>query len=76
MSAKNLEESPMAIWADAQQKVLAGWLDLVQETEEPSRKMVKNRAFLRSGKRISSRAIGTLKTSNIPFSKNAAIMGR
>lgn len=27
----------MTTWADAQQKVLAGWLDLVQGTEGPSR---------------------------------------
>ena len=42
MSEKNPEESLMTTWADAQQKVLAGWLDLVQGTEEPSRKMVWN----------------------------------
>ena len=42
MSEKNPEESLVATWADAQQKVLADWLDLVQGMEEPSRKMVWN----------------------------------
>jgi len=37
MSEKNPEESLVRTWADAQQKVLAGWLDLVQGTEGPSR---------------------------------------
>jgi len=36
MSEKNSEESLVVTWADAQQKVLAGWLDLMQETEGPS----------------------------------------
>ncbi|HKF35740.1 MAG TPA: hypothetical protein VKB35_02470 [Ktedonobacteraceae bacterium] len=37
MSEKNPEESLVTTWADAQQKVLAGWLDLVQGTEGASR---------------------------------------
>ena len=37
MREKNPEESLLTTWADAQQKVLAGWLDLVQGTEGPSR---------------------------------------
>jgi len=37
MSERNLEESLVTIWADAQQKVLEGWLDLVQGTGGPSR---------------------------------------
>jgi hypothetical protein len=37
MSEGNQEIGLVATWADAQQKVLAGWLDLVQGTERPSR---------------------------------------
>jgi hypothetical protein len=36
MREKNPEESLLKTWSEAQQKVLAGWLDLVQETEGPS----------------------------------------
>ena len=39
MSEKNPEEGLVTTWADAQQKLLTGWLDLVQGTEQPSRKM-------------------------------------
>ncbi len=42
MSEKNPEESLLTTWADAQQKVLMGWLDLVQGTEHLSRKMAWN----------------------------------
>ena len=45
MSEKNPEESLLTAWANAQQKVLkglTGWLDLVQGTERPSRKMAWN----------------------------------
>ena len=42
MSEKNPEESQVTTWADAQQKVLIGWLDLVQGTEQLSRKMAWN----------------------------------
>ena len=42
MSEKNPEESLVTTWADAQQKVLIGWLDLVQGTEQLSRKMAWN----------------------------------
>ena len=42
MSEKNPEESLLSTWADAQQKVLMGWLDLVQGTEYLSRKMAWN----------------------------------
>jgi hypothetical protein len=44
MSEKGPEESLVTTWADAQQKVLMGWLDLVQGTEHLSRKMVWNEA--------------------------------
>ena len=37
MSERNQEKGLVATWADAQQKVLAGWLDLVQGMEGPSR---------------------------------------
>ena len=37
MSERNQEESLLTTWTEAQQKVLAGWLDLVQGTEGPSR---------------------------------------
>ena len=37
MREKNPEESLLKTWSEAQQKVLAGWLDLVQGTEGPSR---------------------------------------
>jgi hypothetical protein len=37
MSERNQEKGLVETWADAQQKVLAGWLDLVQGTERPSR---------------------------------------
>jgi hypothetical protein len=40
MSEKSPEETLMTNWADAQQKMLVGWLDLLQGTEQPSRKMV------------------------------------
>ena len=40
MSEKSSEETLMTTWADAQQKMLVGWLDLLQGTEQPSRKMV------------------------------------
>jgi len=40
MSEKSPEETLMTTWADAQQKMLVGWLDLLQGTEHPSRKMV------------------------------------
>src|SRR5260370_40170188 len=42
MSDRNQEESLVSTWADAQQKVLAGWLDLVQGTERPSRAVTWN----------------------------------
>ena len=42
MSEKNPEESLLTTWADAQQKVLMGWLDLVQGTEHLSRKLAWN----------------------------------
>ena len=37
MGEKTSEESLLKTWSEAQQKVLAGWLDLVQGTEGPSR---------------------------------------
>ncbi len=37
MSERNQEESPLSIWAGAQQKALAGWLDFIQETPKTSR---------------------------------------
>jgi hypothetical protein len=37
MSERNQEKGLVETWADAQQKVLASWLDLVQGTERPSR---------------------------------------
>ncbi len=40
MSEKSPEETLMTTWADTQQKMLVGWLDLLQGTEQPSRKMV------------------------------------
>ena len=42
MSEKNSEESLVTTWANAQQKVLAGWLDLVQGRERPSRTVTWN----------------------------------
>ncbi len=42
MSKRNSEESLVKTWADAQQRVLAGWLDLVRGTEQPSRAMTWN----------------------------------
>src|SRR3989442_1408708 len=42
MSEKSPEESLVATWAEAQQNLLTGWLDLVQGTEQPSRKMAWN----------------------------------
>src|SRR5213594_2458815 len=40
MSEKSPEETLMTNWADTQQKMLVGWLDLLQGTGQPSRKMV------------------------------------
>ena len=37
MGEKTSEESLLKTWSEAQQRVLAGWLDLVQGTEGPSR---------------------------------------
>src|SRR5690348_6793210 len=37
MGERNSEESLLSTWAGIQQKVLEGWLDLVQATERPSR---------------------------------------
>ena len=37
MSERNQEKGLVETWADAQQKVLASWLNLVQGTERPSR---------------------------------------
>src|SRR5262249_12697646 len=42
MSEKNSEESLVTTWADAQQKVLVGWLDLMQRAEGPSLMKVWN----------------------------------
>src|SRR5260370_33226823 len=42
MSDRNQEESLVSTWADAQQKVLAGWLDLMQGTERPSHAVTWN----------------------------------
>ena len=42
MSERHQEESLLSTWASAQQKVLAGWLDLVQETQRPSRTVACN----------------------------------
>jgi len=40
MSEKSPEETLMTTWSDAQQEMLVGWLNLLQGTEQPSRKMV------------------------------------
>src|SRR6266852_8140816 len=40
MSERSPEETLMTSWADAQQKMLVGWIDLFKGTEQPSRKMV------------------------------------
>ena len=37
MGERNQQESLVSIWVNTQQKVLAGWLDLVQGAERPSR---------------------------------------
>ena len=42
MSERNQEESLLSTWASAQQKVLAGWLDLVQGTERSSHAVTWN----------------------------------
>src|SRR6266849_6312901 len=42
MREKNPEESLVAAWADAQQKLLTGWLDLVQGKRQPSRSTAWN----------------------------------
>jgi hypothetical protein len=42
MSEKNTEESLVTTWADAQRKLLTGWLDLMQGTEGPSLMKVWN----------------------------------
>jgi hypothetical protein len=40
MSEKSPEETLFTTWSDSQQKMLVGWIDLLQGTEQPSRKMV------------------------------------
>src|SRR5437899_7134389 len=42
MSERNQEDSLLSTWASAQQKVLAGWLDLVQGTERSSHAVTWN----------------------------------
>ena len=42
MGERNQEESLLSTWAGTQQKVLAGWLDIVQATERPSRTVTWN----------------------------------
>ena len=42
MSERNQEDSLLLTWASAQQKVLAGWLDLVQGTERSSHAVTWN----------------------------------
>src|SRR5437868_15258922 len=42
MSERNQEENLVTTWADAQQKVLAGWLDLMQGAERPSHAVTWN----------------------------------
>ena len=42
MREKNPEESLVTAWADAQQQLLTGWLDLVQGKGQPSRRMAWN----------------------------------
>jgi len=40
MSEKSPDETLFTTWSDAQQKMLIGWIDLLQGTKQPSRKMV------------------------------------
>lgn len=40
MNEKSPEETLITTWSDAQQKMLIGWIDLLQGTEQPSRAMV------------------------------------
>ena len=40
MSEKSSEETLITTWSDAQQKMLIGWIDLLQGTGQPSRTMV------------------------------------
>ena len=42
MREKNPEESLVTAWADAQQQLLTGWLDLMQGKGQPSRSMAWN----------------------------------
>jgi hypothetical protein len=42
MGERNQEESLLSTWAGTQQKVLAGWLDLVQPAQRPSRTVTWN----------------------------------
>jgi hypothetical protein len=42
MGERNSEEGLLSTWASTQQKVLAGWLDIVQATERPSRMVTWN----------------------------------
>ena len=42
MSERKQEESLLSTWTSAQQKVLAGWLDLMQQTQRPSRTVAWN----------------------------------
>src|SRR5437667_12376620 len=42
MSERNQEDSLLSTWASTQQKVLAGWLDLVQGTERSSHAVTWN----------------------------------
>ena len=39
MGERNSAESLLSTWAGTQEKVLAGWLDIVQASERPSRAM-------------------------------------
>ena len=42
MGERKQEESLLSTWAGTQQKVLAGWLDIVQAIERPSRTVTWN----------------------------------
>jgi hypothetical protein len=45
MSEEKSGNNLVTNWAEAQQKVLTGWLDLVQESEHLSRKLAWNETF-------------------------------
>jgi hypothetical protein len=67
MSAKDSEESPLTTWANAQQKALAGWLDLVQGKEKLSRTLTWNETVKTWQRAVQVRFVASPRMSFVPL---------